>query len=746
VARRTRNKGIYLFLLLLPIFIFFSPAWMKGKLPIPADTIVGMYHPFRDVVWKGLTAGVPFKNFLITDAIRQQYPWRELAIDLLKSGQYPGWNPYTHAGTPLAANIQTALFYPLNILFFLLPFPTAWSIEVILQPLLLALFLFAFLTDIGVSKKAASIASLSLALSGFSVAWLEWNTTLHTLVWVPLALLGIERIVKQERLIWYLTLAFALVSILFAGFLQTSFYAIVVILAYAGVRLWLSGRKTTILKLSLVVIAVGALTAVQWVPTAKLLRYSAREIDQGDVLMRQDWFLPWQNLVQFVAPDFFGNPATLNYWGAFNYTEFIGYVGMIPLAFALTALFTSSGKKSFQEKFFICALVLSLIFALSNPLSRIPFQLNLPLISTAQPSRLMMIVDLCLALLAAFGLDRFFKDLRAGKGLNRHLLIALSITAATIGGLWVFTFGKTGIDMAAENLKVAQRNLILPTMLIVAAGITLMAALHLVKLRVKNKTIIHNSLFIVLFILTSADLLRFSWKFTPFSDKDYLYPQTETVRFLAQDKSPWRYITTDARIFPPNFSIPYRFQTLEGYDPIYIRRFGQLIASSQKGEPTLEPTPFHRIIRPDNYASPIVDLLNVKYVVSLTDLLHPKLEKVFQEGETRVYKNNQAFPRAFLIPNYVVPNSERQSLEQAFSMKKEDVNQSASIMEYRENEVGILVDSQTGGMLVLSDTYYPGWTATLDGTGIEIHQVLYSLRGTMVPSGRHEILYRYSEL
>jgi len=67
-------------------------------------------------------------------------------------------------------------------------------------------------------------------------------------------------------------------------------------------------------------------------------------------------------------------------------------------------------------------------------------------------------------------------------------------------------------------------------------------------------------------------------------------------------------------------------------------------------------------------------------------------------------------------------------------------------MEYRENEVGILVDSQTGGMLVLSDTYYPGWTATLDGTGIEIHQVLYSLRGTMVPSGRHEILYRYSEL
>ena len=68
----SETHALYVILLLLPIFIFFSPVWLKGKLPIPADTIVGLYHPFRDMVWKEFTAGVPFKNFLITDAVRQQ--------------------------------------------------------------------------------------------------------------------------------------------------------------------------------------------------------------------------------------------------------------------------------------------------------------------------------------------------------------------------------------------------------------------------------------------------------------------------------------------------------------------------------------------------------------------------------------------------------------------------------------------------------------------------------------------------
>jgi hypothetical protein len=82
------------------------------------------------------------------------------------------------------------------------------------------------------------------------------------------------------------------------------------------------------------------------------------------------WYIPWQNFTQFIAPDFFGNPSTLNYWGVWNYGEFIGYVGFIPLVFALYALFFRRGKTT---AFFSLCLLLSLLFAFPTIFAKIPF-------------------------------------------------------------------------------------------------------------------------------------------------------------------------------------------------------------------------------------------------------------------------------------------------------------------------------------------------------------------------------------
>src|SRR5258708_27527337 len=106
----------------LIVFFFFRSFVLVGNLPIPSDTIIGLYHPFRDLCALEYPRGIPFKNSLITDPVRQQYPWRSLGIALEKQWKLPLWNPHAFAGTPLLANFQTAAFYPLNVLFFLLPF------------------------------------------------------------------------------------------------------------------------------------------------------------------------------------------------------------------------------------------------------------------------------------------------------------------------------------------------------------------------------------------------------------------------------------------------------------------------------------------------------------------------------------------------------------------------------------------------------------------------------------------------
>jgi hypothetical protein len=438
-----KKNYIPLILLFLPILIFFFPILSQGKLPIPADTIVGMYHPFRDVVWKDFTAGVPFKNFLITDAVRQQYPWRELAVSLVKRGEFPSWNPYTFAGTPLAANIQTALFYPFNLLFFIFNFPTAWTIQIVSQWVLLSIFTFYYLQEIGRSKKSSILAAIVLTFSGFSVAWLEWNTTLHSLVWLPMALLSIEKLCKEWRWKWAILLIFSLASILFSGFLQTTIYAYLLLTVYLAYKLSTIQKEDKIkrniaLKFLLVGLITVVITSIQWFPTAKLISHSARSIDQGNVLERQDWFIPWQHLVQFIAPDFFGNPATLNYWGIFNYLEFVGYIGIFPLILLLLSLFPKKDSIFKKRRFFIIALFLSLLFSTPNPLAKLPFWLSLPLVSTAQPSRLLFIINFSMAVLVAYGIDYFFQGFfNKNKVFNKRFTAVIAILSIFLGFLWL---------------------------------------------------------------------------------------------------------------------------------------------------------------------------------------------------------------------------------------------------------------------------------------------------------------------
>ena len=66
-------------------------------------------------------------------------------------------------------------------------------------------------------------------------------------------------------------------------------------------------------------------SSVVWFPMLQEILASARVGDQNAWNI-PGWFLPFQNLIQFLIPDFFGNPATMNYFGIWNYGEFIGYI------------------------------------------------------------------------------------------------------------------------------------------------------------------------------------------------------------------------------------------------------------------------------------------------------------------------------------------------------------------------------------------------------------------------------------
>src|SRR5690606_15683002 len=84
--------------LILPLFVYWKLP-LKGLVPFPGDLLVGRFFPWNTTEWSGYLDGVvPYKEFISADTIRQTYPWRQVAINELKQGNIPYWNPYAFSG------------------------------------------------------------------------------------------------------------------------------------------------------------------------------------------------------------------------------------------------------------------------------------------------------------------------------------------------------------------------------------------------------------------------------------------------------------------------------------------------------------------------------------------------------------------------------------------------------------------------------------------------------------------------
>ena len=684
-----------------------------------------------------------------------------MVISNEKNLEIPLWNPYAFSGTPMLANFQGGVFYPFNLLFFILPFYSSWSIYIFLEPLLSCLFLYLYLRNLKLDKLPSLFGSVVFAFSGFSIAWMEWGNILHTALWLPLILLATDKIISnienqvfsisnKKLIAWIAVYVFSLVFAFIAGHLQTFFYLWIFSFAYFAARWWQYGKRINILVLYILLNALFLiLSSVQWIPTLQFINLSLRSIDQS--WRNPGWFIPWQNLVQFIIPDFFGNPATLNYWGIWNYAEFIGYVGILPLNMAAFALFFRHDKKTL---FFGTAFFLSLIFSLPTIFAKIPYVLQIPFISTSQPTRLMFVADFSLAVLSALGINYFFKS-------KKGIFYILGFFALLFSLVWGFVlfFNKYSKAISSENLGVAKHNLTFPTVLF----ILVLGLIFIYKLFSNRKILYFRTSLIlqyVFLLILIFDLFRFGWKFTPFTNKNYLFPQTPTIDFLQKQKGIFRIMTTDSTIFPPNFSTYYHLQSVDGYDPLFLKSYGELVAAYGRGSGNIQPPyGFNRIITPQSYDGRIIDLLGVKYILSVTDLVSTNLEKVFQEGNTRVYKNNATFDRAFFISNTIIVKNEQEAINALFDLNyplknravvnSEDSNLiktnwsggKAEIISYKENQIEISTENQGEGFLILTDTYYPTWHAKIDGKETKIYLTDFNFRGIVVPKGQHNIVF-----
>lgn len=733
--------GIIIFFWLL----FSFPYWGRGLVPFPSTYLVTFFTPWSN------SYGMPVKNNAMPDVITQIYPWKRVTVDSWKHGELPLWNPYSFSGTTHAGNYQSAVFSPVNVLFAFIPEIHAWSLMILLQPLLAGIFMFIFLRSLLISRGGSVIGSLSFMFCGFIVVWMAYGTLAYAVLYLPLVLFGMHEFIRtgQKRAALILT-AGVLLSFL-SGHFQMSLYVLIYAVGYLLYRYLYEKNKTRTVT-SLLFTAIGVVMAFpQILPAIEAYGEAVRSglFLKGEVI-------PWQYITTLFSPDFYGNPVTRNDWYG-HYAEWAGFVGVIPLMLALFA--GSVKKKAAATPFFILMAVLSLGFAFETPLVDLLYMLRIPVLSTSSASRVIILMSFSLAVLAGFGFDALADAWQNKKWQSpaRFGAVILLSCAALWAVLLVFH------PLPADKLAVALRNMYLPTAFLLAALIVAAAGFLL------PRRFLVLLPFILIF-LVGIDSYRFAAKWMPFDPKEYVYPVLPVITELQRLTG-----TDNSRVFGNignEAGSSYGIALIEGYDAVYQHRYGRFMSAATEGKLRAVDRSVVVFDKHGLYSEKILQLLGVRYYAHkksdgrfpwaypFWEL--PQYNRVWEDEHFEIMENTASLPRVFLASSYIVARPEQEILDHIFSSdfdirekvvleekpgtEPESGSASATFISYRPTDVRIAVNSSVPKLLFLSDTYATGWKASVDGNPVKIHRADFDFRAVEVPAGTHTVRMWYAPM
>ena len=622
-------------------------------------------------------------------------PLATFVADSFRRGSMPLWDPFTYCGNPIFANIQTALFYPPVLIATLasLVFGTAslpWLLEVamILQIFFSGLCTFILLKRIGVQPAAAWIGATIYELGCFFASQAEHMGAVHGASWLPFAWLCVIELRSRFRWIWLAALSLALSMTVLAGLPQI---AVAVFGSVACLSLALAAFRLARWTLPLQVLMSWpwalALAAVQVIPTIELTRNSVAKY-------RAEWLGGGGG----IKPGAFYSLAIPDYWNVFDLSKFHGpsdptflylYSSIVGLILAIAAMVW---KPKRWTRAFAALLLAASIWMLgdSTPMGRFVLKLLPPSIRIGiHPEFTLCVFAFALALLAAIGADRLLRNTR------------LQVLA--------------GIVIACDLIIVSSGRPMNTASVIADPGIT------------------HDS------ADGSAELIA-------------------TLRALTHASSPpSRFDTTPSVSYEWSSTAPLTgIPTANGCDPLAPERVIQVRLSFSPGE---RWGSCYQVV---NTSSAVLRLVNDRYLLSRLSLADAGLTLIAQKQGYKIYEIHGALPRFFLVhrtervsglsqaaarlhaenfdPSQVaIVEAQAGEFEQIPSAGGPQVD----VLSYASSAVTLQTHSAVDSLLIATDTYYPGWKASIDGRPTRIYAADVAFRGIRVPAGDHRIGMRF---
>lgn len=675
------------------------------------------------------------------------YPFRYFLGQSYQQGVIPYWAPNVYGGMPFMSLFHPGVFYPPSIFFFLQDTVLATNLFYFIHFLVLGIFLFLLGKLWKISFAARLCSSVTGMLSGFIFGSVLLSNYFLAAVWLPMIFWFYLKYKQEKHIGYFIGTVLAIATQTLASCPEISVMTVGLLFVH---QLWFTSKEEgvsaylrTIASLGLAVILALGLSALQLWPSAKLMPHSPRALGM-DFETHATWSLELPKLATLVlSPGYIGDSGTGDFLYGFLHTI---HMGLLALVFVLIGFFIRREK---PIGFWLVVFLFGLWFALGkyNPLYEY-FYHSVPLLKVFRfPSKYFFVSSFAAIFLTGYVLDYILKHTH-----SRFLKIVpvLSVLIIVFGIVAILGIGQPALGI--ENSMV---------ILFVFGFIYIL--FYFGKLQ--------KSIFtVVVFLLIFIDLSIKDFKLLPLVDRSFYDEKPVYMKYLQDTSGKYRVFSGSIEKDPGILEFPNAPSALHNAKALkqYLAPYTGMVygVDSVVGKPGLGlglkyQLIWMSILRTSNPETRLRILArsNVGYWINLDQetQFDPDGEPVVLPN--RIYLLKDALPRAYLAPNMRVLKEKavlntyyaasfdplkEVLLSQPVEFQPSDHFQGqVEQVDYRSNHVSIRTRQEGSGFLVLNDTYFPGWTVTVDGKEGEILKANHYYRAVQLGPGEHVLEFEY---
>ncbi len=665
-------------------------------------------------------------------------------------GELPFWNPLNSCGVPFLAQWNTLVLYPPSLIYLLLPLPWSFGFFDLAHLFFAGLGMYFLARRWTGHSLGAAVAGLAFALNGLTWYGLMWPHILAGLAWTPWVVLSVERAWregKQQILVAVLASAMQLLSggaeVILQTWILLGVFWLAQLVRGEACRFRLLTRGLTV-----GLLAVGV-AAVQLLPFFDLLIHSQRSAGYSSSGVGTIAPLPLSGWANYLVPLFH---CARNWAGVYmqtgqtwvaSYYLGIGIIGLallgawrvrsatvyLLLGLSIGGLWLAFGRRG---------LLYDLLTKILPFLGFVRF-----------PVKFVMLPTFCLPLLAGFGLAWGLSAASAGRERKKVMLLLPGLAVLILGILAVaWKFPAPGEERWVTTLNAAVRLLFL--LLITGA----VALLHRSELQIRAWL-----LQLGLLLLLWCDIFTHTPNLGPSVPPSALAPGA--IRNFFQWDGELRPGGSRAMQGPDALMRMVSSGVADPQDDLNGRRLALLLnlnllddVPKFDGFYSMDLKPyldiFSRVYFSTNQSPGLKDFLGISRVTNPTNLVdwvrRDSFLPLITGGQRPVFADDEKTLGAILGPEFEPRRVVYLPLEaQGRIHAREPSRVEVQPWRFSPHQIVVPVQSDTGGLVVIAQSFYHCWRAEVDGRPVPLRRANYAFQAVEVPAGRHELTLRYRD-